>query len=229
MEQTVLFQNTDLYSDCDKFTFKCLSCKTDNVVTGPFKVVNGKLVCVLQSCANPECVTSPLDYGGLLRNTLVRQIRERIRRYYENYMTCDEATCNHSTRIYTHVMVNKKVLCDACGQGNLYPQYTATELYNQISYWQYIFDTKQHNVTSKYIDALCAGDISVYTWLICLIAEVRISADEQDVLDYLRETVDSLLARSHYCTVSLKKLFQPFHSVPDLDESVMMEVEDDEE
>lgn len=45
--------------------------------------------------------------------------------------------------------------------------------------------------------------------------------DEQDALDYLRETVDAFLARSHYCTVSLKKLFQPFHSVPDLEESVM--------
>lgn len=84
--------------------------------------------------------------------------------------------------------------------------------------------------------ALCRCTIDQVTFpltlrfvFVDLIAEVRISADEQDVLDYLRETVDSVLARSHYCTVSLKKLFQPFHSVPDLDDSVMMEVEEDEE
>lgn len=51
---------------------------------------------------------------------------------------------------------------------------------------------------------------------------------EQDGLDYLREAVDACLARSHYCTVSLKKLFQPFHSVPDLEESIMeVEVTDE--
>lgn len=71
-------------------------------------------------------------------------------------------------------------------------------------------------------------DISVSPPPIWLIAEVRLSPDEQDGLDYLREAVDSCLSRSHYCTVSLKKLFQPFHSVPDLDESVM-EVGDQEE
>lgn len=60
-----------------------------------------------------------------------------------------------------------------------------------------------------------------------LIAEVRLSPVEQDGLNYLRETVDSCLSQSHYCTVSLKKLFQPFHSVPDLDESIM-EVGDEE-
>lgn len=61
-----------------------------------------------------------------------------------------------------------------------------------------------------------------------LITEVRLSPVEQDGLDYLREAVDACLARSHYCTVSLKKLFQPFHSVPDLEESIMeVEVTDE--
>lgn len=58
-----------------------------------------------------------------------------------------------------------------------------------------------------------------------LIAEVRLSPDEQDGLDYLREAVDACLARSHYCTVSLKKLFQPYHTdQPDLEEFVMMQM-----
>lgn len=151
MEQTVLINSADLYSDCDKFKFSCVACKTENVVSGPFKVVNGKLVCVLQTCENAECGASPLRSIGMLRNVLVRQLRQSIGRYYDNYMTCDEATCNNSTRIYTHVAVNKKVICDACGIGYLYPQYTATELYNQIAYWEHMFDTKQHNVSSKWM------------------------------------------------------------------------------
>lgn len=150
LDQTVLVQTTDLYSECDKFTFKCFACKDENVISGPVKVVNGKLVCSLQSCTSAECSTSPLEYLPVLRNALIKQIRASVSRYYDNYMTCDEATCNNSTRIYTHVMINKKVLCDACGQGCLYPQYTATELFNQISYLQQMFDTKQHNVSSKY-------------------------------------------------------------------------------
>lgn len=139
----------DLYGDCNKFIFKCISCKTDNLFSGPFKVWNGKLVSVLQNCNNPECNTSPLDHLPVLRNRVVKEIRNCVGRYYENYMTCEEATCNHSTRVFTHVMVSKKVLCDNCGLGFLYPQYSATELYNQISYYQYLFDTKQHNSNSK--------------------------------------------------------------------------------
>lgn len=149
VDQTLLIQTTDLYSECDKFKFSCLACKGENVVSGPFTIANGKLVCFLQSCASAECTASPLEYLSVLRNALIRQIRGSIARYYENYMTCDEATCNNSTRIYTHVMINKRVLCDACGQGYLYPQYTATELFNQISYLQLLFDTKQHNASSK--------------------------------------------------------------------------------
>lgn len=138
-------QATDLYSDCDKFKFRCLACKAENLVNGPLKVHNGKMASVLLSCSNPECNARPLDYLPALRNALVKQIRGYVQRYYENYMTCDEATCNNSTRIYTHVMVNKKVVCDACGLGYLYPQYSATELYNQISYYQHLFDIKPNS------------------------------------------------------------------------------------
>lgn len=56
-----------------------------------------------------------------------------------------------------------------------------------------------------------------------LIAEVRLTPNEQDGFDYLREAVDIYLSQSQYCTISLKKLFQPFYSVPDLDESLLME------
>lgn len=81
------------------------------------------------------------------------------------------------------------------------------------------------------IDDQSIIDISVPPATIIAIAEVRLSPDEQDGLDYLREAVDACLARSHYCTVSLKKLFQPFHAVPDLDESIMevVAVDDDVE
>lgn len=124
----------------------CRECETVNVVQSPFKVHNGKVVSVFLCCNNTSCAAAPYNYLPAIRNALTRQVRNYITRYYENYMTCDENTCNASTRVYGHVTAaGKKVVCDACGLGHLNAQYSATDLYNQLSYFQYLFDVKQHN------------------------------------------------------------------------------------
>lgn len=101
--ESIVQSNATKYRACDKFTFKCIGCKVENVIAKPFVKLYNNFVPVLQQCTNKECNVAPINQLPNIRNHLALAIRNTIRNYYDNWMICDEPSCNQSTRTYVHV------------------------------------------------------------------------------------------------------------------------------
>ncbi|KAI8124623.1 DNA polymerase alpha catalytic subunit [Lucilia cuprina] len=173
------------YRQCEKFKFICVKCKTENIVAAAFKPsANHTYEAVLQKCTNAECNISPYQYVIAIRNQLILTMRQYIKRFYQNWLVCDDPACNHNSRCYTHVTSGSRPVCMRCKNGTLVRQYTERDLYNQLSYFQYMFDLSKHQHKN-----------------------VNISPEVTAAYHVLRETVDQQLQKSAYCTIALSKLF----------------------
>lgn len=101
--ESIVQSNAAKYRDCEKLMFKCLNCKTENVIVKPFVKIDNKFVPVLERCANKECGAALFTQTDIIRNSLTLAIRKAIRTYYDNWLICDDPNCNQSTRTYVHV------------------------------------------------------------------------------------------------------------------------------
>lgn len=103
--ESIVQSNAAKYRACEKFTYKCITCKTENIIAKPFVKVDNNLISVLEKCANKECNHAPYQQVDNIQNHLTIAIRNSIRNYYDNWMICDEPNCNQSTRTYVHVSI----------------------------------------------------------------------------------------------------------------------------
>lgn len=109
------------------------------------------MVPVLQNCANKECKLPPYQQLTNVYNHLTLAVRSAIRRYYENWLICDEPHCNQQTRTYPHVTDEKnRPICMACKQGRLLKSYSEGDLYKQLRYYQFMFELPRYDQTCKY-------------------------------------------------------------------------------
>lgn len=139
------------YRACEKFKFICVRCKTENIVAAAFKPAQGNTyVAALQKCTNSDCSIGPYQYVIAIRNQLILSMRSFITRFYQNWLVCDDPACNQNTRCYTHVTSGRRPVCMRCKNGTLVRQYTERDLYDQLSYFQYMFDLSKHHHKSKF-------------------------------------------------------------------------------
>ena len=150
MGESIIKTGAERYRNCEQFTYKCIACKTETAIAKPINKVDSAWVPALQACSNKECSVPPYNQLSNIRNHLSLAIRKHIRRFYENWMVCDDPNCNQNTRIYGHVTHNNRPVCLACKQGLLLRAYSEGDLYTQLQYYQYIFDLKKLEQTRKY-------------------------------------------------------------------------------
>ncbi|KAG4074677.1 hypothetical protein HA402_004548 [Bradysia odoriphaga] len=185
--ESVIKSSLQKYRYCKRFTFKCRACKTENVVASAFK----KNEAALQQCSNPECNDRPYEHVAYIQNQLTLTIRQCISRFYENWLVCDEPTCNSNTRTYTHVTVNNRPVCRECKTGFLLRQYSESELNDQISYFRYMFDLEAHSE-----------------------AQIKVPPQVEATYKILKDAIDQILSQSAYCVIKLSKLFERLQPVP---------------
>lgn len=101
--ESIVQSNAAKFRTCEKFTFKCIACKTENVIAKPIIKIDGQWKAVLDACANKECNVAPGNQLANVQNHLTLAIRKAIRTYYDNWMICNDPNCNQSTRTYVHV------------------------------------------------------------------------------------------------------------------------------
>lgn len=101
--ESIVQSNAAKYRTCEKFTYKCLGCKTENIIAKPFAKIDNQFLPVLTACANKQCDLAPIYQLPNIKNHLSLAIRKAIRSYYDNWMVCDDPNCNQSTRTYGHV------------------------------------------------------------------------------------------------------------------------------
>lgn len=103
--ESIVQSNAAKYRACEKFSYTCTGCKTENVITKPFVKIDNKFMPVLEACANKDCGWPPCQQLENIKNHLSLAIRKAIRSYYDNWMVCDDPNCNQSTRTFVHVSI----------------------------------------------------------------------------------------------------------------------------
>lgn len=174
------------FLQCEKFEFTCVACKANNIVASAFKpAANRSYDAVLAKCSNNECAANPYQYVISIRNQLILAMRKYIRRFYEHWLVCDDPACNSNTRRYSHVTHSRRPVCLTCKKGILVRQYSERDLFNQLTYLQYMFDLSKHHQKN-----------------------VNLTPEIEAAYAMLKETVEQQLDKSAFCTISLAKLFE---------------------
>uniref|UniRef100_A0A182J684 DNA polymerase n=1 Tax=Anopheles atroparvus TaxID=41427 RepID=A0A182J684_ANOAO len=182
---------TERYRQCHRFEFTCVACRGKNPVASGFRPsTGGRHRSVFERCANEEggCTVQPVQYLPAIVNELTLAIRGDIKRFYQRWMVCDNPICNRNTRLYSHVAARNNPFCLHCQKGLLVLQYSETDLYKQLCYYNYMFDLEQYS--AKFTKAL--------------------SPDTRNMYTRLKETVDRFQQRSKYGVVSLSTLYMDY-------------------
>lgn len=136
------------FKDCERFSFICSDCKQNVLVEGlRHKNPDGKPgVLVLERCSNPNCTSIPMDNLWYIQNQLSIVIRAHIRKYYEGWMICEDPTCGYRTRLINPNFVKGFPECRQCQRSVVRKEISSLALYNQLCYYQYLFDLKKDTV-----------------------------------------------------------------------------------
>uniref|UniRef100_A0A671R8V1 DNA polymerase n=1 Tax=Sinocyclocheilus anshuiensis TaxID=1608454 RepID=A0A671R8V1_9TELE len=127
------------YRDCERFTFTCPDCGTKNIYNNVFEG-GSTLQPGLKNCCHIPCRGSPMDHPVQISNKLLLDIRRHIRRYYSGWLLCEDQACQNRTRRLPIAFSRSGPICPACLRSTLRPEYSEKALYNQLSFYRYIFD-----------------------------------------------------------------------------------------
>ncbi|XP_034416045.1 DNA polymerase alpha catalytic subunit isoform X2 [Cyclopterus lumpus] len=195
----VQLTDEERYKDCERFTFTCPQCGTDNIYDSVFEGAGLKLEPSLLRCCHVSCGSQPTDYPVNISNKLRHDIRRHIKKYYSGWLVCEDQACHNRTRRLPIAFSRHGPICPACTRATLRPEYSEKALYNQLCFYRFIFDWDQ--AAAK----LPSGDERNRAKLL--------SRDSIDVYRTLKEVPDKALATSGYSEINLAKLFQAFSSL----------------
>jgi DNA polymerase alpha subunit A len=131
---------------------------------------------------------------------LERQIRQHLARYYENWLICDEPACAARTRQMN--VYGKRCLITGC-RGQMTQEYNDKMLYNQLLYYDMLFDIeKAKKKTSE-------EDIGIFLLIFELMKEIIRALAEQnrEGFDIIRGVVAKYLDKCGRRYVDLGGIF----------------------
>uniref|UniRef100_A0A8C2DZW9 DNA polymerase n=1 Tax=Cyprinus carpio TaxID=7962 RepID=A0A8C2DZW9_CYPCA len=128
------------YRDCERFTFTCPDCGTENIYDNVFEGAGSTLQPSLNNCCHIPCRGSPMEHPVQISNKLLLDIHRHIRRYYSGWLLCEDQACQNRTRRLPIAFSRSGPICPACLRSTLRPEYSEKALYNQLSFYRYIFD-----------------------------------------------------------------------------------------
>lgn len=184
------------YRDCERFTFTCPDCGTENIYDNVFEGAGSTLQPSLKNCCHIPCRGSPIEHPIKISNKLQMDIRRHIRRYYSGWLLCEDPACQNRTRRLPIAFSRSGPICPACLRSTLRPEYSEKALYHQLCFYRFIFDWEY-----AFKKVLSAEDRQKFKngW-----------KEEKDVYKMLKDVTDNVLSTSGYSEVNLAKLFQAF-------------------
>uniref|UniRef100_A0A4W6CIU8 DNA polymerase n=1 Tax=Lates calcarifer TaxID=8187 RepID=A0A4W6CIU8_LATCA len=136
----VQLTDEERYKDCERFTFTCPQCGTDNIYDSAFEGAGSKLEPSLLRCCHIPCGSHPIDYAVNISNKLLLDIRRHIKKYYSGWLVCEDQACQNRTRRLPIAFSRHGPICPACTRATLRPEYSEKALYNQLCFYRFIFD-----------------------------------------------------------------------------------------
>lgn len=187
-EKTVL-DVQERFRYCDRFKLRCSNCSKETMIDSPFrKTETGEYELVLEKCINPECAFSPMQHLAPIQNALTLAMRSYVQRYYTSWLTCEDPACPQRTRRLPLRFQSNFPICNLCEKGVMYREYTDTELYTQLSFFQHIFDLSKIPASDK--------------------RHLRISMDIDSAYFKLKDHIEQLLKHSAYSVVNMSHMFE---------------------
>ncbi|XP_061096553.1 DNA polymerase alpha catalytic subunit isoform X2 [Conger conger] len=187
------------YRDCQRFTFNCPECNTENIYDSVFQGAGTMVEPSLLRCCHIPCGGRPIEHLIQIGSKLLLDIRHHIHRYYSGWLVCEDQACQNRTRRLPAAFTRAGPACPACSKSTLRPEYSEKALYNQLSFYRFIFDWEyafNKVLTHPQEKALIKGFKA-----------------EKEVYRKLKDIADRALATSGYSEVNLSKLFQVFTSL----------------
>ncbi|KAJ8030159.1 DNA polymerase alpha catalytic subunit [Holothuria leucospilota] len=189
-----ILDDEERFKDAERFKFICpnQNCKKENIVDCVFYGSGADVECQLLRCGNKECSFVPIQHVTWLQNQITMIIRQHVRRYYMGWLVCEDSSCEHRTRTTPLNPQRRGLPCPACTRAFLSPEYSDKDLYNQLSFYQSIFDVEKAQLRM-------ASDKKT---------AMTIIAPHKDAYAALKMTVDQTLRNNSYSEVNLCQLFQ---------------------
>jgi DNA polymerase alpha subunit A len=138
------------FQDAARLTFRCRHCRTESVfegLTDSTDMITPEGI----RCSNGEC--NQLFSKWTLVAQMEAAIRQQTNTYYEGWLVCDDASCNHRTRqmsVYGHRCLGPQGRAEGC-LGRMQYEYSEKRLYNQLLYFGGLWDMERakHRVKSE--------------------------------------------------------------------------------
>ncbi|XP_059380720.1 DNA polymerase alpha catalytic subunit [Carassius carassius] len=184
------------YRDCERFTFTCPDCGTENIYDNVFEGAGSTLQPSLKNCCHIPCRGSPIEHHIKIGNKLQLDIRRHIRRYYSGWLLCEDQACQNRTRRLPIAFSRSGPICPACLRSTLRPEYSEKALYHQLCFYRFIFDWEY-----AFKKVLSTEDRQKFK---------NVWKEEKEVYKMLKDVTDNVLSTSGYSEVNLAKLFQAF-------------------
>ncbi|XP_071492723.1 DNA polymerase alpha catalytic subunit-like [Diadema antillarum] len=180
------------FKDADRFKFICpnADCKRENIVDSVFTGTGSLAEARLGYCES-RCGTVPADHVIMLGNRLRLLIRTYIQKYYAGWLLCEDSSCAHRTRRVPLNPQRHGFVCPVCQRAVLKPEYSDKELYNQLCFFQFIFD---------YEKALTQNADKARS-------RSQETAAVRSAYQSLKQIIDQRLGVNAYSEVDLSKLF----------------------
>ncbi|XP_029979696.1 DNA polymerase alpha catalytic subunit isoform X2 [Sphaeramia orbicularis] len=194
----VQLTDEERYKDCERFTFTCPQCGTENIYDNVFEGAGQKLEPSLMRCCHIPCGSRPIDYAVKISNKLLLDIRRHVKKYYSGWLVCEDQACQNRTRRLPIAFSRHGPICPACTRATLRPEYSEKALYNQLCFYRFIFDWDY--AVAKVLPADERGHANRFR-------------EEKEVYRRLKQVPDKALATSGYSEINLAKLFQAFSSL----------------
>lgn len=139
------------YRMCERFQFKCPNEACDTLITmdSAFRGVGTSSVVALDTCPSPSCKFEIYSKTGVILNKLRQDIRRHISAYYSGWLMCEDPGCNNRTRRIPMRFSRGFPICNLCERGVLFREYTESQLYKQLSFYDYIFDFHKACIKQK--------------------------------------------------------------------------------
>jgi len=166
----------------------------------PSKVTSGsasstQFKCILDSCSNSACKTKPLSKLVYIKNCITIQIKKFIKQYYQGWLVCEDPMCSFRTKRISCKFFHGKTQCSECERYAAELEYSPADLYYQMKFFKFIFDTETYK--SFYKD-----DATEITNLL------RSNKELTNGMNQLKEFTNKYLRNNAYGVVNLDELFR---------------------